>query len=73
MKSIRLAVGVAVFGSLAFTSCQKDYTCTCDLNGSYYTHYVYTNMNESGATAACASDESLLEQEISQNLDCSIN
>lgn len=72
MKSIRSAIGVAMLGSLALVSCKKDYTCTCNLNGEYYIHYLYTNMEESGAQAACAADEALLEQETGQNLDCTI-
>lgn len=72
MKSIRLAVGVAVFGSLALVSCKKDYTCTCNTNGVYFIHYQYSHTNKDAATAQCAADEALLEQEYQTNFDCSI-
>lgn len=72
MRSIRFTLGAFALTTLVFASCKKDYTCTCNQNGTYYIHYDYTNMEEEGAKAACAADEALLEQETSLVMDCSI-
>lgn len=53
MKKVLFLLG----GALAiFTSCKKDYTCTCTYSYYGYTlqeSYEYTNMKEDAATDAC--------------------
>ena len=72
MKTTTKVFALAILGTLALTSCKKSYTCDCAVDGTYYIHYDYTNMSEESATATCAADELLAQQESGQNVQCSI-
>ncbi len=61
MKKIILFAAIALVGS-TFTSCKKDYTCTCTVSatGMATTKYTYplTNTTKSDATSACSALQS---------------
>jgi hypothetical protein len=49
------ALSLAVLCALAMSSCKKDWTCTCSLNGTAYGSYTITNETKSDATTSCNS------------------
>lgn len=51
MKKLLITASVALV-TLGFVSCTKEYTCTCTLNGSSFTH----NFKEKKAQAKKACD-----------------
>jgi hypothetical protein len=56
MKRIQFIAGIILASSIAFTSCKKDYTCTCtkDIGGiSSTTAHDLQNQNLKDATEAC--------------------
>jgi len=59
MKKITPFVIVALFGALTFTSCKKDYKCTCKFNNSFFASGDTTitwdlgKQKKSNAKAAC--------------------
>ncbi len=58
-KALTLIAGVA-FVAVLFTSCKKDYTCTCTI-GSISSSATYTKVSKKTATDACdASNAALL-------------
>jgi hypothetical protein len=70
MRNIILLSGLAV---LSLASCKKDYRCECTLDDAYFIHYDYTNMTEEGAAAACLADQTLTQQDYSNdNIHCAI-
>ena len=52
-KALTLIAGVA-FVAVLFTSCKKDYTCTCIVSGTT-TPYTYAKVSKATATDACNS------------------
>ena len=50
-KALTLFAGVALVAML-FTSCKKDYTCTCTISG-VSTPATYTKVSKKTATDAC--------------------
>ncbi len=56
MKKIHLLAGLALIAGMSFTSCKKDYTCTCTTTvggiSSTKTHEL-NNQNLNDATEAC--------------------
>jgi len=69
MNKIYLFLGFA-FTLIAFSSCKKDYRCTCSENGDYYTHFEYNKVEKSAAEAFCAADEAIQKNEVSANVSC---
>ena len=55
-----LVLGLAIF---ALSSCKKDYSCACTIDGTENAPYQYTNMEKEAAEAACTADEFLLQQD----------
>lgn len=56
MKSVKMILGIAALSTLAFTSCKKDYTCTCTTTvGSVSTTKTHdlNNQNYKDANEAC--------------------
>ncbi len=51
MKKIAPIAAIALF-AVAFTSCKKDYTCTCTINGQS-SSYKYTKVKKSDAKKSC--------------------
>lgn len=71
MKKI-LTIGVfALFGVIALSSCKKDWTCTCTVNGVTGTAATYKDTKKSDAKASCDSVESLSKL-IDASASCSI-
>ncbi|GEM_PF-6893786 len=62
MKNFVKIGAVSALAVLALASCKKEYNCSCTLDGQPNTSFQY-QMSEEAATAACASDEFLLQQE----------
>ena len=51
-KGMILVAGIAIF---AFSSCRKDYTCTCiDSDDGYTVNYTFTNTKKDLAEASCS-------------------
>ncbi len=53
MKKLTPLVLAAAFGALTFTSCKKDYTCDCKVNGESVIKYDIKNAKKKDAEAAC--------------------
>ncbi len=56
MKKIIVFGAFAVLGVVALSSCKKDYTCTCTINGSSAST-TYKDVKKKDAEASCESLE----------------
>lgn len=48
--------GLALISSFAFTSCKKDYSCVCRLNGTVMQTTNYSNVSRAQAEDKCDGD-----------------
>ncbi len=56
MKSVKMILGIAALSTLAFTSCKKDYTCTCTTSVGSVSNTVTHDLNNQSykdANEAC--------------------
>ena len=58
MKKIFIAVAVIGFIATVSSSCKKDYTCECTVNGTVQPPATITNTTKSDANKACSDIES---------------
>ena len=56
MKKVIAFGAFAVLGVVALSSCKKDYTCTCTVNGGTISA-TYTKVKKADAEEACSSSE----------------
>ena len=49
-------IGLGVFALILFTSCKKDWTCTCTSNGNFAS-YIIEDQTKSDAKAECDSGD----------------
>lgn len=54
MKKIAPIAAIALF-AVAFTSCKKDYTCTCKTSAGVETKYTFAKTKKATAKTACDS------------------
>ena len=73
MKFILKSTAMLAILLISFTSCKKNYTCTCKLDGVIVEQLPYTNMTKSVAVSSCAADEVLLQQDTNPNIACSLD
>lgn len=52
MKKVTSIALIALF-AIGFTSCKKDYTCECTLDGTVIASYTYTKVKKNDAESAC--------------------
>ncbi len=73
MKTSVKIVLTALLTVTVLSSCKKDFTCSCTSDGVQYIKFDYSNMTEESATAACAADGALEQQDHpGENIQCSI-
>jgi hypothetical protein len=66
-----IVVGVfAIFGVIALSSCKKDRTCTCTINGGSATSYTIEGKTRSEAKTECDSGDG---QILGIVVECSLN
>jgi hypothetical protein len=62
MKKILILLAVTLAGGFAMTSCNKDYTCRCSINGAEIKEYSVRASNRNAAEDDCNTRKSSLGQ-----------
>jgi hypothetical protein len=62
MKKILIMLAVSLAGGIVATSCNKDYTCRCSINGAEIKEYSVRASNRNDAEDDCNTRQSSLGQ-----------
>lgn len=72
MKKTIIA-GLALISAMAFTSCRKDYSCVCKLNGTVVKTTQYNDINRAEAEDKCDGDASLGSGSVQYDCDVELD